>query len=263
MENVYNFILDNIYIFCAIMVVFFTMIIFIIYLIKNKRHQKRIFDEEFVDNTIKSKEELEQISDEEIEKRVMEEYQKEQEKEDTESDQNEASKDKYVEELINNIKSTPASNASEALRKFEEEQEEQAIISYQQLVDSVKKSEALNASSNEYEEEDIIKRYNELEEEIVEEPIVNKNIKDYSYKPNEFISPVFGRMDSSNVHYREGLSYTDKKPTRTSLNENISNQVRYEEPKINSSSNNNKIYNQRKLDSEEFLNSLKEFRKNL
>lgn len=269
MEKINELILDNIYLFCLLMIIVFIIIILIICLMKNsraKRLEKKEAEKIDVDDTLKSKEELESITDEEIEKRIMENY-LEEEKETEEEFEN-----SDIENILEELKNASAPTPSEALKKFEEEQEEQAIISYQQLVDSVKNNK-INIKDDEEEyayddlmtTEDVLAKIEMLNEEIDEEPIkttTKYEKKDYSYKPNEFISPVFGRMDSSNVLYRQGLEYTDKKPREKIRNINTETEVltsSYDTKPIREEKN----YSNKKIEAEEFLKNLKDFRNKL
>ena len=274
MKDIYNYILDNIYIFCLIIILVFVLIIFIVYLFKTDGEKEEKIEK---DKTLKSKDELEKISDKEIEQRVMKEYKEETE----ELDEKLATlKEKYrdnssVEAIIDNLKEAKERRTSEDLKRFEDEQEEQAIISYQQLVETVRGNEAKvenKKDTEEVKEEPVVEetaklmeKIENLEMEIDEEPVVNKDEKvDYSYKPNEFISPVFGRMDSSKVRYREGLSYTDKnKKEEPTFEKPVAPVV--EKPVISNfdSDNQDYLYKTVRLDSEEFLKNLKEFRRNL
>ena len=269
MEEIYNYILDNIYIFCLLLILVFVLIIFVVYLFKSDKEKN---EEEIKDETVKPKEELEKISDEEIEQRVIEEYKEETKALDDKLDKlKENYKDNSsVEQIIDSLKDAKEKTTSEALRKYEEEQEEQAIISYQQLVAAVKGEDAVPSKKDIEEDIDtkrLLEKYENLNYEIDEEPVVKKEEKiDYSYKPNEFISPVFGRMDSSKVHYREGLSYTDKAKKEEypaeEFNDDYKHVSRYFN-EDNKSSNEEFKPRSTKLDSEEFLRNLKEFRKNL
>jgi hypothetical protein len=278
MKDIYNYILDNIYIFCLIIILVFVLIIFIVYLFKTDGEKEEKIEK---DKTLKSKDELEKISDKEIEQRVMKEYKEETE----ELDEKLATlKEKYrdnssVEAIIDNLKEAKERRTSEDLKRFEDEQEEQAIISYQQLVETVRGNEAKvenKKDTEEVKEEPVVEetaklmeKIENLEMEIDEEPVVNKDEKvDYSYKPNEFISPVFGRMDSSNVHYREGLSYTDKIKKEEKVEEYLDEQEDYyqelnDDTPRRTRSNYDSISRTTRLDSEEFLKNLKEFRRNL
>lgn len=267
MEKLYNLVLDNIYLFCLFMIIIFIIIILVLCLMKNSKNKRLEQEEEVIDDTIKSKEDLESITDEEIEKRVLEQYTKE----------NEETEEEYtssIEGIIDQLKTASAPTPSEALKKFEEEQEEQAIISYQQLVESVKNNKIeIKDDEDEYKNDnvkttsDVLAKIEVLNSEI-EEEVINKEFevekKDYSYKPNEFISPVFGRMDSSNVLYRQGLEYTDKK---SKVDYNKETEILLSdvlEPKKEEVKKERDIFiPQKKLDAEEFLKNLKDFREKL
>ena len=106
----------------------------------------------------------------------------------------------------------------DVVKKFEEEQEEKAIISYQELVNNVKSGkiqtidddesnvnyvEALNIETED--EPLVIEESSEVTKEMLKEAI--DNITSNSVKPepkqfknSEFISPVFGRLESNIVY---------------------------------------------------------------
>ena len=266
MEDIYNYILDNIYIFCLLLILIFVLIIFIMYVIKCSKGEDKKEEKVKVDPTLKSKAELEKISDDEIEKRVIEEYKEETRELDEKLNKlKENYKDNSsVEDIIDTLKEAKEKTTSDTLKKFEDEQEEQAIISYKQLVETVRGTNSdTNDTVKEEKEADttktLMEKYDNLNKEIDEEPIVEKI--DYSYKPNEFISPVFGRMDSSHVKYREGLSYTDKAKKEEYNEEDFNEDFKHVEKFYKEDSD--KLVRTPRLDSEEFLKNLKEFRNNL
>lgn len=122
-----------------------------------------------------------------------------------------------------------------AIANFELEQEEKAIISYEEL------KKAVNQNNN-----TTVTKVASLEpkKEVVEKREVVNNIKDNrNFKNTDFISPIYGRMDN-NYEY----------PTISNIEEEVK-----DEPKENvivgakHSKNNN----------EAFLDSLKQFRRNL
>lgn len=274
MDKFYDLIIDNVYLFSLIIASLLVILIILLYLVRVNKYKND--DEEYQDNSLKSKEELEKITDAEIEKRVINEALEDENevKEKLNEIENDNKGNTEIAQIIDNLKAATPSKASEALKKFEEEQEENAIISYQQLVNAVKKNDEqsfkeelpVDSISGESLEETIklLEKYDNLSEEIENEPIVTK---DYSYKPNEFISPVFGRMDSSHVHYREGLSYTDKKDYKKEIEEKrVEPEVVKEKPLHADYSFEYKKdfgFQTKKLDSEEFLRNLKEFRNSL
>ena len=198
-----------------------------------------------------------------------------------------------IEEELEKIEEAPVSNELEAIlqkmqqdidvkpedvvRNFEQEQEEKAIISYQELVDNVKAGkidviddeetninfvEALALSNDEplmqiSEEESESKvtptmvkdAINEIvtssvkEETVVETEVVKPVVtEEKKFKKSEFISPIFGIM-------QDNSEYPTISKKETMLD--IMNTRDY-----------NKLTEEIKRQ-EEFLNALKEFRKNL
>ena len=96
----------------------------------------------------------------------------------------------------------------QVVANFEAEQEKNAIISYQELVDCVKNNKIQVMDDEDCE----VNFVNELEKEINQEPIVNIKQKseqthldlideindNKKFTSSEFISPVYGRMNSYN-----------------------------------------------------------------
>ena len=149
----------------------------------------------------------------------------------------------------------------DVVKKFEEEQEEKAIISYQELVDNVKagkidivEDEETNVNFVESLNLDIapepimeIEEESSVTPEMLKEAILNiseSSVKEEpkKFKKSEIISPIFGVMEEN-----------------------------FEYPKINKTENMMDIMNTRDYNElteeikrqEEFLNALKEFRRNL
>ena len=95
---------------------------------------------------------------------------------------------------------------------FEEEQEANAIISYQELVKAVQEKklqgiEPIKKNEVEVKEEEIIVSESEPEIEIVEsdeEENKTKEKEETKFKNSEFISPVFGK-DSNNDKFLKDL----------------------------------------------------------
>ena len=326
MERIYEFLLDNIYVFCVIMAAFFVIMVMIFYYIQNRKFNKNNQDDDYISDDTIDKEKLESITDEEIEKRVMEEYKKEQEevnkilenKNEDVCEVEEKDEGTNIEEILSALEKAKRVEPSEALKTFEEEQEEQAIISYKQLKESVLNNKIKIEDDEKYYKNQSLEeeKFKILNEEINAEPIIDSDKAIYGGRSsnfkNEFISPVFGRMDASNVLYRQGLEYTDKKPKKEYIKDNpTANEFidNYEEkPKrtdINTLTdrlsrlnydnhdedtnnypdrttlyrskttvdhdteihenelNNLQMKHDEKMDSEEFLSKLKEFRNNL
>ena len=151
----------------------------------------------------------------------------------------------------------------DVVKNFEKEQEENAIISYQELVDNVKsgKIEIVDDDTGDINYVDGLEPLDEpimaLEEEPKEGEITPQMVKDAiesiendkvveepkKFKKSDFISPVFGIMDESEIEYP-----TIKKTEETF---DLFNTKDY-----------NELTEEIKLQ-EEFLNALKEFRKKL
>lgn len=88
--------------------------------------------EEIIIDSDQDREELEQIEDKEIEKRIDKEHKKDL-KEAINNSENEE-----IKELLSDMSSVKEVDPEEVVKNFEEEQEAQSIISYQELVDVVK-----------------------------------------------------------------------------------------------------------------------------
>ena len=91
------------------------------------------FEEQFDDEALR--EELEKIDDKEIEERIDEEHKRDIDEEIKENDNDE------LKEILSGMKDTNEVDPDEVVRNFEEEQEAQSIISYQELVNVVKNRE--------------------------------------------------------------------------------------------------------------------------
>ena len=152
----------------------------------------------------------------------------------------------------------------DVVKKFEEEQEEKAIISYQELVDNVKagKIEVVDDDTSDVNfveslisgdiSEPIQAIETDKEEASVTPQMVKEAIENIStssikeepkkFKTSDFISPVFGRVDNN-------VEYPTVKRKETLLD--IMNTRDY-----------NELTEEIKRQ-EEFLNALKEFRNNL
>lgn len=120
------------------------------------------------------------------------------------------------------LESLQQSEASRPMTTFEEEQEANAIISYQELVEAVRLKKELssnepstNASSSDVEKTEEISVAPKLEEveEIKEEPIqfdnmeAKEEVKEETkkFKNSEFISPIFGKDTKSNDEFLKQL----------------------------------------------------------
>lgn len=169
-----------------------------------------------------------------------------------------------LEALLQKMQQDIDMKPEDVVKNFEQEQEDNAIISYQELVDNVKTGKIeivddeesdVNYVENLVPNDEPIMATVELPEdenrvtpEMVKEAIetisndkVVEEVK--KFKNSEVISPVFGRMDESEIEY----------PTikKTDATLDLFNTNDY-----------NKLTDEIKRQ-EEFLNALKEFRKNL
>ena len=126
-----------------------------------------------------------------------------------------------LENLLQKMQEDIELKPADVVKKFEEEQEENAIISYQELVDNVKSGkieivdddtldknyvedlvgdepimaiEELPEDENKVTPEMVKEAINTIStEKVVEEP--------KKFKKSEFISPIFGRMDDQQIEY--------------------------------------------------------------
>lgn len=175
--------------------------------------------------------------------------------------------DNELENLIKKMQEEINLKPEDVVKKFEEEQEEKAIISYKELVDNVKAGN-IEVIEDEVSDVDFVKNLNidcdELnepmveiedvkEEEIVTPEMVKSAIENISinsvkeekkkFKQSDFISPIYGIMDTTKLEYptvKKTENIMDLMNTRdyNELTEEIKRQ-------------------------EEFLQALKEFRNNL
>lgn len=234
MNTILNFIVSNIYIYICIIIGLLILNTILLIVATNQRNRRKIKND-FV-QAEKVEEELEKVEDTKI--------------------------SNELEDILKKMQEDMDVTPEDVVRKFEEEQEEKAIISYQELVDNVKagKIEVVDDEESEInfvegldvmdESEPVISTIETKEEvtpEMVKEAIEtisNESVKEEpkKFKQSEFISPVFGVMNSD-VEY----------PT-VKKNENVLDLM------------NTKDYNELTEEikrQEDFLNALKEFRNNL
>ena len=167
-------------------------------------------------------------------------------------------------EIIQKMQEEIDLKPEDVVKKFEEEQEEKAIISYKELVDNVKAGN-IEVVEDEQSDIDFVKNLNidELDEPILEiedqedcsvtpemvksaiENISINSVKEErkKFKNSKIISPIFGIMENAKFEY----------PT-VKRNENIMD--------LMSTRDYNELTEEIKRQ-EEFLQALKEFRNNL
>lgn len=233
MIEIYNLLLSNIYLYICIIIVLLILSIVLFTLVSNKKNRNKI-KENFI--------EAEKV-DEEVEK----------------IEENNSNNE--LELLLKKMQEDINIKPEDVVRKFEEEQEEKAIISYQELVDNVKagKIEVIDdeeTNTNFVENLDTIEEMEPIIEsdtqeqitpEMVKEAIANiseSSIKEEpkKFKNSAFISPVYGVMEDK-------LEYPTVKKTDNMLD--LLNTKDY-----------NKLTEEIQRQ-EEFLQALKEFRNNL
>ena len=233
MEIIYNLILSNIYLYIFIIIGLIVLTSILLILAVNEKKRLKIKND-FVEAE-KVEEELNESNDSPM-----------------------ASK---LEEILQKMQEDMEVKPEDVVKKFEEEQEEKAIISYQELVDNVKagKIEVID------DEESNVNFVENLQIDVTNEPIMEitdedavtpQMVKDMvetitvssvkeepkKFKKSEIISPIFGVMEEN-----------------------------FEYPKVKKSENILDIMNTRDYNElteeikrqEEFLNALKEFRRNL
>ena len=233
MNTIYNFLLANIYLYICIIIVLIIIATILFIIAANQKNRRKIKDDfveaERVDN------ELQKIE--------------------------ETPKSNELEEILKKMQEDIDLKPEDVVKKFEEEQEEKAIISYQELVDNVKTGkievvEDEESNINFVENlniEDNIEPIMTTEEtssvtpEMVKEAV--ENISIYSvkeepkkFKNSDFISPIYGVVNQK-------FEYPTVKKNEYILD--IMNTKDY-----------NELTEEIKRQ-EEFLNALKEFRKNL
>jgi len=143
------------------------------------------------------------------------------------------------------------SKPKDEIMTFEEEQEEKAIISYQELLNAVKKNvnEVTKVEKNESAEikQEIINESNILEPVVLktekEIKVESEENKSNKFQNSEFISPIFGRV-GNDVEYPKIKSFDEKE-------EDLEKTIVMPKSDINTDND------------DEFLRILKEFRNNL
>lgn len=235
MNTILSFIIKDIYLYICIIIGLIILTTILIITASNRRNRKKIKND-FV-QAEKVEAELEKI------------------------EENDESNE--LENILKKMQEDMEMKPEDVVKKFEEEQEEKAIISYQELVDNVKsgKIEVVDDEESEVNfvenlvTDEVVEPVMTIESdtdsqvtpEMVKEAIENiskESIKEEpkKFKQSEFISPIFGIMDNK-------VEYPKVKKTETTLD--IMNTRDY-----------NELTEEIKRQ-EEFLQALKEFRKNL
>ena len=148
------------------------------------------------------------------------------------------------------------------VKSFEEEQEEKAIISYQELLKAVKKDvDDVTKVEIPSEEKPVVVEEEEAKVQIMPEEVVEKSVstpvvetmeeketrKPSKFQNSEFISPIYGRVNND-VKYPKIPAFREKQ-------EPINHEDDLEKTIVFDAIKND--------DNDEFLKALKEFRNNL
>lgn len=167
--------------------------------------------------------------------------------------------------LLTQMKEDLEESKTNPIESFEEFQEENAIISYAELKKATQKASIMSAE--EEESQPIIMSVRELEkcsQKETEKPTtVPVKEEKGKFKNSEFISPIYGKMNTDALEYPKIPSFQkEKKIEENSLyKETIptssANTVELEEPLLL-----DELTEEMKRN-EDFLQALKEFRKNL
>ena len=231
MFTLYNFIISNIYLYICIIISLIILVTILLIVCNNQKKRRKIKDD-FI--------EAEKV---ETEFKKMEEEKKPNE----------------LENILKKMQEDIDVKPEDVVKKFEEEQEEKAIISYKELVDNVKlgKIEVVDDEEgninfvegldDEVKEPITINEESSVTPEMVKSAILSiskDSVKEEpkKFKQSDFISPIYGVMDTR-------LEYPKVKKVETTMD--IMNTKDY-----------NELTEEIKRQ-EEFLNALKEFRNNL
>lgn len=192
MNYIYNLIISNIYLYVCVIIGLIILTAILVIVLQNQKNRRQI------------KRDFIEAERTDAEMKAMEVENKKSE----------------LEDLLKRMQEDIATKPEDVVRKFEEEQEQKAIISYQELVDSVK-SGKIEVIDDEESDTNFVESLNM---EIEEEPIVNydgsedavtgdmlkeaiENISTNSLKEppkkfqqSKFISPVYGVL-ANDIEY--------------------------------------------------------------
>ena len=195
-----KFVEDNLYLFIAIISFLVVLLVILVIILMNKKRRNNIKKE--YEEAVKLEEENEKMESEEVKPEVAFEL------------------EKILEKMQQDVEMKP----EDVVRKFEDEQEQKAIISYQELLNSVNNNkievieddegdidfvaaleEQMKITDNYITEikektEEVISENDKVKEEISDKSHLDiidvMNMDDYNHKfhSSEILSPVFGRM---------------------------------------------------------------------
>lgn len=222
----------------GILVINFGCIIYLV--LREKKEDKKEIDEI-----------LSELEEEPIKEEIKIEEKEKEEKQDLKLEENKREVEEMLMKMQKDLEATP----EDVVTNFENEQEENSIISYQELLKSVKekKESEIKVTPVKIEEDKI-----EIKEFDNEDTVRIETIKesDKKFKNTDFISPIFGKQDNKIKYPTVPKLKREEKEETISLFDSLD--IDYEE----------KIVDTKKLEAEikkndDFLKALKEFRKNL
>ncbi len=187
-----------------------------------------------------------------------------------------------LDQMQKDLETTP----EEVVSNFEQEQEEKSIISYQELVASLKKEEPIKQQIVEIFEDELEEELSktekieviDIDDEIIAKPVevieafrgepkkseilVSKEETKKKFKNTEFISPIFGRMDSTTIDYPTVPQFSREEKLEELLEEAPLKVTRSIKNNLEETLDLGPLQDEiRKND--EFLRALKDFRSNL
>ncbi len=221
-----NIISENPIVFIVLLIILLINFCCIFYLvIREKNNDRREIDELLEDLNYKN-DEVEEIQDKKLEENKKE-----------------------VEEMLMKMQRDLEAKPEDVVTNFENEQEEKSIISYQELLESVKQAKSVNVTPVKIEDEKIDIDDDELVlEEYDDEDTMQIEIPkdEKKFKGTEFISPIFGKQENS-------IKYPTVPKT------NITTELETKDKKEMVSTDYTEVTNK----NNSFLKALKEFRRNL
>lgn len=221
---------------CIILLIIISFVVFNI--INSKRKEEKEIDE-IISNMVKERKEENEETIEEVD-----------------------DKTKELEDVLEKMQKDLDAKPVDVVASFEREQEEKAIISYNELVKTLKKGK---------EEE---KTLDILVDEIKEAAALNEEKEDKKFKNTDFISPVYGKMEE-HLEYPKVSAFKQEELLLKELEDfdKKMNDYKLEDYLEEFHCDNNANTLEQTLDmepistkikqNEEFLNALKEFRENL
>lgn len=239
MENIIRMLIEKdllLVVILGIIIILF-LILFVVLILTDKgkkKKQEKNFEEDKIEIMNIQKPSKENEETEKIEETTLEEKEEKEEK----IEQNEENISDIA-EVLASMQSYLEERNQKEIDTFEQEQEENAIISYQELVNACKK--------NKEKEEIVVETKKETKEENKTEPVKK-------FKNSEFISPIYGKEKKKDDSFEQFLSKNFEKKETSPVQEitsSLETEFSLEE------------FQQEMKENEEFLEELKNFRNSL